>query len=152
MRGQHPDGDGAIQAGVGSFVHFPHASSTKWGLDFVETEPRPRGKRHDSIGGHEALELLEPVLHPNEGTPGDFIPGPGVPHHQEPPVVLAHVVQEELVVVCSLSTISRLGELGSLRYLVWRQTRGCFQTTAEVEEGGQGCNLPNCTFVPADGP
>ncbi len=54
--------------------------------------------------------------------------------------------------VARLSTVSRLGEPGSLWDLVWRQTRGCFQSPAEVEEGDQRRDLPDCTLAPADVP
>ena len=38
MRQEHLDGDRAIQAGVGGFVDFTHASSTELGLDLVGAE------------------------------------------------------------------------------------------------------------------
>jgi hypothetical protein len=36
-----------IETGVASAVHFAHAASTQWGLDFVETESRARGQGHN---------------------------------------------------------------------------------------------------------
>ena len=54
--------------------------------------------------------------------------------------------------VMRLSRIPRLRECGSLRNLVWRQTRGRFQATAEVKEGNQSGDLPDCLLAPADVP
>jgi len=51
-----------------------------------------------------------------------------------------------------LSRIPCLRECRSLWNLVGRQTRGCFESTAEVEEGGQCGDLPDCLLVPAGVP
>ena len=47
------------------------------------------------------------------------------------------------------STLSRLGNPGTLGNLVRRQTRGCFQPAAEVEERGQSRDLPDRLLIPA---
>ncbi len=38
MLGQHLDGDGAVEAGVGGFVHLAHAARAEGGVDLVGAE------------------------------------------------------------------------------------------------------------------
>ncbi len=38
MGGQHLDGDGALQPGVGRFVDLPHAPGPDGGLDLIRAE------------------------------------------------------------------------------------------------------------------
>jgi hypothetical protein len=50
------------------------------------------------------------------------------------------------------SIILCLGELASLWNLVRRQTRGCFESPAEVKERSQSGDLPDCLLGPAGVP
>ena len=54
--------------------------------------------------------------------------------------------------VMRLSSIPCLGECGPLWNLVWRQTRRCFKSAAEIEEGNQSRHFPDRLLVPADVP
>ena len=46
MLGEHLDGNGAVQAGVGSFVDFTHPARAERGLDLVRAEGGARCERH----------------------------------------------------------------------------------------------------------
>ena len=46
VREQDFDRDGAFQAGVASFVNFPHSASATGQLDLVRAEPRANRKDH----------------------------------------------------------------------------------------------------------
>ena len=51
MRGEHIDGDGAVQAGVGGFVDLAHASRAEGGLDLVGAERGAGLQRHKLLVG-----------------------------------------------------------------------------------------------------
>ena len=45
VRGQHLDGDGPLQAGVGGLVDFAHPAGTDGGLDLIRAETGRDGRR-----------------------------------------------------------------------------------------------------------
>ena len=49
MLGQHLNGDGAIEAGVGGFVDLTHAARAEGGVDLVGAECGARRQRHKFV-------------------------------------------------------------------------------------------------------
>ena len=55
MRGQHLDGDGAVQAGVGGLVDLSHAAFADLGGDGIRTEGGAVLERHDQLTGTRSV-------------------------------------------------------------------------------------------------
>ncbi len=68
MRGQHLDGDGAVEAGVSRFVDLAHAPGAQRGFDSIRTEGRSSLKWHRDVGfltGREVWPSLAAKVSPD---------------------------------------------------------------------------------------
>ncbi len=87
MLGQHLDGNGAVQAGVGGLVDLAHAPCAEGGVDLVGAEGGAGVKGHGLLVGEEAREFLGEVLDEHDLSRRLTFVGCSVLHHQEPPVL-----------------------------------------------------------------
>ena len=63
MLGQHLDGDGAVEAGVGGFVDLAHAPGAEGGVDLVGAEGCSRCERHHRLG-YVTMDVQRQLLWP----------------------------------------------------------------------------------------
>ena len=74
MLGQHLDGNGAVQAGVGGFVDLTHAARAERGFDLVWAELSSRLNRHGSgrlpagLQQHASGKFIRPRMSRNRGS------------------------------------------------------------------------------------
>ena len=66
MLGQHLDGDGAVQAGVGGLVDLTHAAGAEGGVDLVGAEGGAGGQRHDQGMGTRSVSYWNQVPYHGE--------------------------------------------------------------------------------------
>ena len=66
MRGQHLDGDGAVEAGIAGFVDLAHTPCPNGSEDLVGAKRGAWLERDGSVDGHAPVQLLEPVEHPTQ--------------------------------------------------------------------------------------